>query len=366
MTFGGVILKEVPMDYWAQLAGTVALVVALATIGVRRRRVVRNVLLAGAGLLLVRLLLLGNPWAWQFYLEKLDPGVIGWRQYDLVEIERERFSEPGAGLRYLAVGSSQTGAVYDRYAEAHGDFDTFVVAAMMPMDFVLYADDIVRRQPETVLLYLSDFDVAKSPSPEAAVLSPRQGANLFGVMSLLRSSPDAGMRGVIAELAVGEVLPEFRFRFIFRGLLDKQFRRVALRLGRREARQKVPSTEPERIGWLRDSLHPEDVPFNLACLQEFLDIMDRNGIRTVMVEGHYHPVVVNRELAAMNGRVRQELMRLAATRPAVAFIPRMDLHGLGADDYADLTHVKPEAGEEFTRQLLDLLEQPLTSAESAP
>jgi hypothetical protein len=309
-----------------------------------------------AGFLLIRVAILGNPVSWEVYSRVLDAGVVGWRQYDLVRIQRDSYMQPRAGLRYLAVGSSQTEAVYARYARQHDDFDTLIVAAMMPMDFVLYANEVVRRRPATVLLYLSDFDIAKRPSAEAMVLAPSQGAGLATFLRQFHAQPmNDELQRAAFELAVGEVLPEFKFRYVFRGLLDRCLRRVADALGSRDRAHGRRSTVEERANSLRDSLGVQYVGGNLAWLEEFLGIVTSHGIEVVIVEGHYHPAVSNTKTTLLSSTVRSRLEQLAGAH--IRYVPQSVLGGLTAADYSDLTHVEPEAGDRLVHRLVAILEQ---------
>jgi hypothetical protein len=356
-TLSGFDLQLVRTDYWLGLAAMAALIAAMVWLGQRRSGAWRLSFLAMAALLAMRIILVGNPLSWQWYAGVLDADQVGWRQYDLVKIQREHYLKPSGELRYLAVGSSQTEAVYGRAAQQRADLDLFVVAAMMPMDFVLYADEIARRKPQTVLLYLSDFDIAKRPTAEAMVVAPRQGADLLNVAyRLLALQGPADLDRALVELAAGEPLPEFKFRFVFRGIVDRYLRRVANRVGAHESRHRTPASVGERIRWLRESLAAEYIDFNLAWLEDFLARMQHAGIEVVIVEGGYHPAVPNAEMAGWDARVRNNLESLAGRYDGVRFVPRSAVLRFGADDYHDLTHVTPEAGERFTRRLLNVLD----------
>jgi hypothetical protein len=348
---------QVRADEWVGLAGMIAVVAVVVWFALRLSGPWRAAGLAVAAVLVLRIVLVGNPLSWHLYAQRLDPDTVGWRQYDLVRIQRDHYRTPPIDLRYLAVGSSQTEAVYGRYAQDRANLDLFVVAAMMPMDFVLYADEIIRREPQTVLLYLSDFDIAKRPTAEAMVVAPRQGADLWGVARrLLSLSGGDELDRALLELAVGEVLPEFKFRFVFRGIVDRHMRRVANRVGAHESHQRTPASIGERMRWLRESLAGEYIDFNLAWLEDFLVRMQRAGIEVVMVEGGYHPAVPNAEMAGWDARVQHDLESLAGSYHGVRFVPRSAVYRFNADDYHDLTHVTPEAGERFTRRLLEVLE----------
>jgi hypothetical protein len=341
---------------WLGLAATMGFIVSAGIVGVRRRGAWRAVLLGCAAIAFLRIVLIGNPLAWQYYASRLSADTVGWRQYDLVRVERDRFVPP-RGARYLAVGSSQTDAIYNEFARTNADVETYVVAAMTPMDFVLHAREIARRRPETVLLYLSEFDMAKRLAPEAIVVAPRLRERVLPVARRLLSRQDRPELGsAVVELAFGELFPEFRYRFVFRGLVDRQFKRIARRVGVHHDLKGARAAEAERIHWFRQSLDAQEVTFQEAWLVDFLLEMNREGIEVVIVEGDYNPSAEDARLAALHGVVRSRFEDIAVEMKGVRFVRQAELYAFTSADYPDLTHVTPEAGARFARSLLELLE----------
>jgi hypothetical protein len=357
-------IAHISPAYWRFLAVAIVLLAAAAWFGWRLRRPWRHVIALMVVVLTVRLILLQNPIAWRFYARKLDPDVIGWRQYDLVVRERDDYLAAAARVRYLAVGSSQTGLIYGGYAESHPELELFVVAAMQPLDFVLYRDYIARYRPERVVLYLSDFDIARRPPPEAIVLSPRQGLRLFDVWARLRRLPASTEYTVpLAEMLVGEVFPEFKYGFVFRNLADKGLRRVAdhrLRVDRRP-----PVISEGAIRRLRETISAEYITFNMDSLRDFLRFVTSRGIGVVIVEGEYNPLVSTEETLRVGGIVSRALDGVAGQIPNVRYVRSAAIMELTRDDYSDLTHVKPEVGYEFTRRVVGLLDT-LDTAHTGP
>ena len=352
-------LQLVRADYWVDLAAMIAIIAVTAWIGLRRQGAWRSGWLAIAGLLTLRVVLLGNPLSWQVYAQILDEDTLGWRHYALILVERDRYLSPAPGLRYLAVGSSQTDAVYGRFAQEYGGVEEFIVAGMMPMDFVLFADEIELRRPQTVLLYLSDFDVAKRPSAEQMVLSPRQGTDLVRILGHLRGYPrGGGLYRATLSLALGDVLPEYKYRFVLRGTLDRYLRRVAARAGAAQPEGDEEYTREELIERLRGQLNGDYIGFNLGWLEDFLRRMRAHGIAVVIVEGQYNPLVTDARTAEINADVRERLEQLADDFDGVRYLPAGSVERFTAADYMDLTHVTPAAGDRFTRRLFEFLDRP--------
>lgn len=307
-------------------------------------------------LLTVRFLLFGNPFVWAVYDRWLGTEDLGWRQRDVVGYEKGRRVRQARGMRWLAVGSSQAGALFGPAAKEDDRLFTFTLAGMGPLDYYLYRDFIARFEPEEVLLYLSDFDLAREPSLSAARMAPVQGAGwpaLLRVFAAHRFTSSAD--GSVAELLAADLLPEFKYGFVLRALTDKWF-------GAREALAALGEAPPDReaeeriqMDRLRTALREENIPLQLDLLRLFLDDCRKRGFRVILVEGDYNPkgyTAKNRRLAA---RVAKELEDLAAGRPGVRFIPRSTLPPLGEEDYRDGYHLRPEPARARVDSLLRLL-----------
>jgi hypothetical protein len=357
-------LGHVSPAYWRFLAVAVAFLVAAAWLAWRMPRPWRHVVAVMVVVLTVRLILLQNPLAWRFYASRLDPNVIGWRQYQAVVRERDNYFAEAARVRYVAVGSSQTGMIYGGYAESHPELELFGVVAMQPLDFLLYRDYIVRYRSERVLLYLSDFDIARRPPAEAIVLSPRQGLRLFDVWARLRRLPASSEYTVpLAEMLVGEVFPEFKYGFVFRDLADRCLRRVAEFPRRVDTRP--PVITEDGIRRLRATISADYIAFNMDSLRDFLRFVTSRGIGVVIIEGEYNPLVSTEETRRVSGIVSRALDGVARQIPNVRYVRSAAIMELTKDDYSDLTHVKPEVGYEFTRRVVGLLDT-LDTADAGP
>ena len=78
--------------------------------------------------LTIRVLFLQNPLSWSFY-RRLTVDDVGWRQKDEIHSKFEHYLSPKP-VEYLAVGSSQTGAVYEPYAKQHDHLRVLSFAGM--------------------------------------------------------------------------------------------------------------------------------------------------------------------------------------------------------------------------------------------
>jgi hypothetical protein len=317
--------------------------------------------LGAASLLLVRVVLIHNPWCWDAYGGVLGARDVGWRQRDVIRVERDRFLKKPESLDYLVVGSSQADAIFREYAASHQELEIFAMAGLFPLDFLLYREYIAAHRPGVVLLHLSEFDMARVHSPRRAVMAPSQGLSLPRLYLQLRAFPQGrDYDRAVVEMAVGEIFPEFRFGFVFRGLVDKG-------LGRREALQEE-SPEPmlegsdpdpeelqQQITGLANRIEPDSLEFNFFFLEEFLDFCADRGIAVMIIEGQYMPAARAATDQRANTMVRDRLQALSADREGVAFVPRDAVFEFTDAQYVDVAHVEPEAGYDFTRRLLDYL-----------
>ena len=347
------------LEAWLRADGMLILVLLVLLIGSRlagiRHFLVRLLIV----FLALRLVLLGNPWIWQLYTQKLAFADVGWRQYSVISRVRDSYLQDSRQPHYLAVGSSQTGILYADYAKQHADFRIFELAGMTPLDLMMFRRQIAEHRPEVILLYLSDFDIARQIPPESISMAPRQGLGLLQLWSwydVLSSGNTYGR--AVAELLAGEIFPEFKYGFIFRGISDKAMRRVARRLGIQAAPQpSVRTPLDKRVSLLRSTISTEYIDSGMLLLRAFLEFTATMDTRVVIVEGQYHPAVFDDATLHANREVAGRLSALAEAFDHVRYIPRSMTGEFAAEDYTDLTHVRPQAGYAFASRLVDLLEQ---------
>ena len=306
----------------------------------------------------LRVIFFGNPWAWGVYEANLRARHVGWRQMSVIREELRSWMRPPQGVRFLAVGSSQTDALYARIATEREDLRVFGLAGLFPLDFVLYQDRIAAYRPETVLLYLSEFDLARVHDAERAVLAPPQGLRLARLVRTVPALPGGERyRRTLVEMAVGQVFPEYRFGFVFRGLLRKaqQGDRVEARAapGEEPVERVTPEVLEREIANLRAGMSGEQIDFNLPFLREFLEACGRWGSRVVIVEGRVGPGVPDEAMRKMNERVARELRALDLRYDHVVFVPLAEQPPIDDADWVDASHVTREAGREWAVELLN-------------
>lgn len=338
---------------WVRLLGTVGLVL-IVFVWLRPRRFFGKTLVyVGLAVLVLRAALFDNPLAWRAYQELLDRSDLDFRpramlRYNLQALQR------APDVRYLAVGSSQVPAVFGRYdmLDDTNQLVVFTLPGMSIMEYVLYWDAIRRYQPETIILYLSEFDFGRAPhmaqldeAPPRFTELPRLWELLSDVMPVEEFLPHFN-RHILSGL-----FPEHRHRFVFRGLWDKlSFKQSALAVpSPTEVADDAAQVEHmQRLNRLTN----EHSVFHLAFLGEFFRRAQEAGIEVLVVEGQYHPAAYSAQNLRLNGDVRASVRELMQRYPNTRYISRQETQEFATGDYRDGYHVHKAPGLEFTKQLM--------------
>ncbi len=301
-----------------------------------------------------RLVLFGNPWAWRYYHSNLTPDDIDYRPHDVLALKRNEFS---LGLYHtpktvLAVGSSQVQALFDSESAKQLDIDTLSIAGMGPLDLVLYQNEIKNRKPKIVILYLSEFDLARLPDLNVALIAPAQGTHWLTVFKLLKPHqnlwPDLNLQ-VIRAIG-GELVPEFKYSYIFRGLWDKFSKRdVAFRIKLNSA---VSDADALRLqaNNLQRNLDADAIEPSISLLKHFVRFCSKNSTSVVILEGQVNPLIETNASKRLHHRVSGLLEELAKTESNVKYVSLPGLR-LQAKDFRDGTHCKKESSKEWLLKL---------------
>jgi hypothetical protein len=254
------------------------------------------------------------------------------------------------GSPYLAIGSSQTHAVYKEYAHAHGELDYFHLAGMTPFDYWLEYDRLAAKHPGTMLLYMSEFDLARGLSAPASRTSSLALWHLPELYRLVRTAAGEPMaRQLVLEKLIAELFPEHKYAFI------------ASAFGKRLTGAPRPAAEVEKApleNHLKNlaKLNADKVPAQTVFLHAFLKRAEEDGIPVVIVEGQYHPKGYSPKNASIRkDRVEPLLAALPQRYPNVKFLPLAETLTFSEQDYSDGYHVKPASGLAFVRALLPKL-----------
>ena len=253
------------------------------------------------------------------------------------------------------MGSSQTLVVYTPYSEKHKDLSVLHLSSMAPLDFYLYRKYIVSKNPNYVLLYLSEFDLAREPRLEAAKIAPQQGIDLLKILPMIfEISKQAHSEVAFKEMIAGEFFPEYKYSFVFRGFSDKIMKKNAALHRESLLLSLHPDTEElkEHIQSLVESMDERWIKYNVYFLREFLAYCRSKSLKVVIVDGQYNPLAYTEKNLRLNQIVHNELENLTKQFDNVTFLPRSQVMEFTQDDYSDATHVKPQAAYRFVESLI--------------
>ncbi|WP_238384262.1 hypothetical protein [Teichococcus vastitatis] len=299
----------------------------------------RSAAYAVLAVLAVRVALFGNPLAWGAYYVVLQ-GHADWRQTDVIA-ERFRSMLPlPRGVEFLAVGSSQTHALYRGFSRDHAELQIFSLAGMTPMDMELYRDHIIALKPKQVLLYISEFDLAADLRPEWARLAPVSLLQVADRVEMLDAAlPPNSLPDLKRDLLLGALLPEYRYNFVFRAILSRAAQMAHL-----------PGFRPERSS--DDEVNytalrargQHSMQSQSRLLESFIRNLDNADIGVVLVEGQYNPKGETPDLQRQNAAFKQYLVALQRQYPKLIVLQREDLPQLTSADFDDAYHLSTESG----------------------
>jgi len=304
-------------------------------------------------ILVIRFLLFGNPGAWALFTELLTPAEVGYREYDVMEHEQNKY-ELGPPPEFLAIGSSQIGAIF---APADSQrLELFSLAGMGPLDMELYRSWIAGVRPGHVILYLSEFDIARPPFFDVARFADVPLIELPSAWHALvtRSGKTEG-RTAFFEVVLAQLFPEYKYSFISRGMTHGLLRPPEFGAAPEQPQATTVPILEQQVENLKKNMVEEPIPYNLALVADFIDYLHARGIGVIIVDGQYNPLGVTERNAELHRRVREALQSMASAHHAM-YIPRDDVLEFTEADFVDGYHVRPSAARRFVDRLLRVID----------
>lgn len=335
----------------------------------KRSRILTIVVLFIFMLVVLRAGILYNPFAWRFYKDTLHaPTAVEWRERSVISLKRALYCRSKAPVDFLALGTSQTSKIFGSiYRSVDPRVRVFALAGMGPLDFNLYEEEIFLENPRHIILYLTNYDLAKEPTFEASKLGPSPSYGLFiDIIKTVRIYYPNEWKRILPELhdmLVGKYFPEYKYAFLFRGLLNRYAGKVEY-LNAKSSTEQSPDENAiqdefeRRCSLIRDEQDKRNIDFQLHYLNKFLESCDSKNIPVTILEGQYHPHVDTKRTLEIKRETARRVIKLASGFSNVTYFPASDLPSFSAGNYieGDVVHVTPEAGVWYAKQVLSIIE----------
>lgn len=304
----------------------------------------------------LRLFLFDNPLSWLVYRQVLTWQEIGFREKAIIEQNLRKFIVPPSDLKFLALGSSQTGAIFSNYAKNNHNFYKIEYPGMGPLDYYLHSDTVANIKPETLILFLSEFDFAREQVTETMIYAqPQSFDRHYFLFNALKGKIGEGKAFHLSlKMLIADILPEYKFRFIFKGLRDKVLSKHYLVKTKESVflnKSKKNITE-EQTKRLRTglSLSPLPVGLNFYLFEAFLKELKKLNTKLVVIEGQYHPDAYSSTNKMLNKSVSEKLDKLSKEYK-FKYITRSMYSQLSSTDYADAFHPNSKGAKKIIDSL---------------
>lgn len=330
-------------------------------------------------ILLMRCVLFYNPIAWEYWERTRTPDKVGYINHTFMLMQQKRHYANDLKPKKtetLAFGTSQIWAVFGAAANASDQLNAFSIPGLGPWGYDLYRDIVKGYNPRTIILYVSEFDLAHAPIWEAlefAPLSREYRQKLKHEESIGRLQGTASK--MYRHLQILNLFPEVKYSFLFRMPLEKEMGKDAvlsrpseLDIRFEEYMNEIsePQQEPDaeqirqkemqnHFRNLAEKLKRQNMEPNLLHLESFINFCVGEGIRVVIVEGQYHPDAPIENRVQMHDLATERLAKIAREKKSVIFIPSAEIMPFTDKDYLDGYHVTQESGKIFCEILANRL-----------
>jgi len=364
-------------------------------------------------LLIIKSLLFLSSNSWDYHLNLIDELELRGREKQTISL-LSKSKKKNNKVKYLPFGNSQIGFLFNkRMISDRSDYEAVSIPGLRLIEYNYFVDDLIKLNPEVVILYLSDKTIAANPDVYPLGVRPVNLSQLWQSYFKLKVSSITPKFSDYIEISLGELIYPFKYGFLFKSYRDHYF----LKMGSREflnfseesdnddmdgtlsfnhhsdkghevllsqftkarkisnagqikssipiAQNNEQKKKPEAINGRKNKknnnydkklrflikrklneFNETNVDFNMEELKLFADKISANGIKLVIIEGHYHPDAYNTR-AELTELVSSRLEEFARVRNDVAYIPRSDLPSLMKNHYKDETHLNPRPSDKM-------------------
>jgi hypothetical protein len=298
----------------------------------------RKILITILLFLSLRFVLFGNPFAWTIYSKLVDHDTLDQRLGMLIEYKIQDYLRYPDKVHYLAVGTSQVYALFAQYIKDHDFIRRNNIAGILPNEYFL-CQELISNSPDTLILYLSEFDFCRVPNYTSLYVLPEQYWGWFSKASILqRNYPGKKFECNPYKLLINDCFPEFKYRLIFRNIVLNllNFDKVGPQL-----QDKTLKTHLENLQLLKDD---GLIEYHARVFEHFIREATSHGKTIIICEGTYNPLALTPKNQVLRHRVEIQLESLAKRYPHVRYVPLQDQYPLTLPDFQDGYHVTHSAG----------------------
>jgi hypothetical protein len=162
----------------------------------------------------------------------------------------------------------------------------------------------------------------------------------------------------ICTIIIAEVFPEYKYAFIYRGMLNKFM--CLNKVVAKEENVVTKSQFEKYLRYLRGTLLNEgNLGINIKLLRDFISFCADKDIKVVILESQYISLAHAEKNIKLNQIVVRELNKLSREYKNVKFIPKSELYQFQNTDYFvnNLTHVTKEAALRYIEQFFRYMER---------
>lgn len=323
--------------------------------GIKYKPIIATLLL----FLLVRQLILANPAAWFAYYKTLSWEDIGFRQVDTITYKLRRYFKPENKIEYLAIGSSQTGALFRHQAKQDNSFYKVELAGMNPIEYDFYKEEVERLQPDIVLLQLSIFDLGRKPNYSTIIYAPENFTGAFEqIFHMVEQDDSKEATKAAKDYLIGHFFPEYKYSYIFKGLKNKFITTQNVKSsGRLVFKNK---TREEKTADQTDALKKEfSLDYKdlyLSYLRRFLSFCNERGVKVVIAQGQYHPNAYTEKNKRFDAIIQSSLIKLTQSHSNSIYFSRSEIYELSKDEFVDGYHASQPGAKIYTQKLLEKID----------
>lgn len=321
----------------------------------------------------VRILLFGNRAIWDFY-HKQTKNILRERQLRLIKYQEQKYNKQSfPKKRYLVIGSSQINRIFRNDGLQIYDTELLSLPGLMPWEYVFFQQNIRRIKPDYIIIYVSEFDIARDIKIEKLMVTPKHWPSAINLIQRMYQHNSMCNNCIenVGRVIMSYIFPEYKFNFIFSALLKKfigyrdkndqneirkDIKQKPLAQRAKSPKELLARKLQRRPKFFENRLNRKEIGVNIVLLEDFIQFCIKENITVIMLDGAYNPMIYSDRLRKMNKRVRAKICKIAEKYTHTTFVSGHKLYQFQIEEYMDATHVTEDAGNRYVKELFEYLE----------